>query len=119
MSGDVEFRVFKDKGIVVCRLLNCFDIAQNRIEKYTHIAFTAWADKYLIPNVFVGVAKCAPEDTFDEEIGKKVALTKAKARRCKAVNNMIKKFIEDEKRDLEVLTTYGIHQIPDVKELGY
>ena len=118
MSGDVEFRVFKDKGVVVCRLLNCAEIAKDRIEKYTHITFKHWSTKYLIPDVFVGVAKCAPEDSFDEEVGKKIALTKAKARRCKAVNNMINKFIEDEKRDLEVLATYGIHEIPDVKEIG-
>ena len=103
MSGEVEFRVFPEKGIVVCRLLDCAEIAKNRIEKYTHISFRHWSINYLISDVFVGIAKCAPEDTFDEEVGKKIALTKAKAKRCKAVNYMIKKFIEDEKRDLAVL----------------
>lgn len=118
-SSDIEFKVFKDKGVVVCKLYDCETIAIRRINKYTRISCYSYNrfDNDLINDVYVGVARCAPEDTFDEEYGKKLALARAKAKRGKAVNNALYAFINDVKKDLERLEKYGIHQIPDTKDI--
>ena len=111
-NKDMEFKVYPDKGVVVCRLLNCEDVPIRRIVKYTNSRFMP--NKYLIDNVYTGVAKCAPEDTFDEEYGKKVALAKAKRKRGKAINRAIRKYIMDTHRDLSNLTQYGYHELPEL-----
>lgn len=115
-TSDVEYFVFENKGVVVCKLHNCRFIALHRIDKYTHktIEYLEAPYKYLIDEVYTGVAKCSPEDKFDEEYGKKLALTKAKAARGKAVNNAIKTFMSDIEKDLNNLKTYGLHEVPDV-----
>ena len=118
--GDIEFLVFANKGVVVCKIHNCEFLAINRITKYIEMnspLILSVAYDYLIKNTFVGVAHCAPDDTWDEEFGKKLALTKAKAKRCKAINRAVKMFIEKTDRSLERLETYGIHEVPDPKQL--
>lgn len=114
VANDVEYFVIKNKGVVVCKLHNCETIAADRIIKYTGMKIKN-PYKYFIDNIFVGVAKCSPDDTFNEEYGKKLALTKAKASRGKAVNNMIKCFIEDKEKLLNRLKEHGIHEVPNVK----
>ena len=111
-NKDMEFKVYPDKGVVVCRLLNCEDVPIRRIVKYTNNRFIP--SKYLIDNVFVGIAKCAPEDTFNEERGKEIALAKAKCKRGKAINKAIQKYIEDTQRDIYNLKVYGIHDVPEL-----
>ena len=44
-----------------------------------------YENKYDISRVYVGKAKCHPDDTFDEEFGKKLALLRAKNKYLKAM----------------------------------
>ena len=111
-NKDMEFKVYPDKGVVVCRLLNCEDVTIRRIVKYTNNRFIP--SKYLIDDVFVGIAKCAPEDTFNEELGKEIALAKAKRKRGRAINKAIQKYITDTQRDIYNLKVYGIHDVPEL-----
>lgn len=115
-QNDVEFIVKADKGVVVCKLHNCKEIVEKRIFKQNNTVFPYFPEKYYIDNIYVGVAKCAPEDTFDEEIGKKIALTKAKRKRAQAANNAIKQYISDVQKDLSRLEQYGIHEVPVVEK---
>ena len=116
-SSDIEFKVFKNKGVVACKLYGCERIAISRINKYTQIHCYNRSNKDLINGVYVGVARCAPEDTFDEEYGKKLALARAKAKRGKAANNALYAYISNVMKDLARLEKYGIHQIPDTKDI--
>ena len=111
----IEYRTFPEKGVVVCKIWGCADIAVERILKYTGNGQACFEDYWISP-VFVGVARCAPEDTFDEEYGKQLALIKAKAKRGKAINNAIQLFINRQNRALETLRQYGLHEIPDPKK---
>lgn len=114
-SSDVEFIVKADKGVVVCKLYNCSEIPVRRISKQVGTIFPYSVENYEIDNVYIGVAKCSPEDTFDEETGKRIALTKAKRKRGQAINNALKEFIADAEKDLKRIVEYGIHKIPDVE----
>lgn len=115
VGNDVEFITKADKGVVVCKLYNCEEIALNRVIKQCSASIPFNVSSYLIDDVYVGVAKCAPEDTFDEETGKQIALTRAKRKRCQAANNAIKKYISDINKDLARLRQYGIHEVPVVE----
>lgn len=46
-------------------------------------------DKYYINDYYVGKAKCHPDDTFDVEFGKRLALARAKQKYQRAVNKSI------------------------------
>ena len=108
-----EFYFFPKKGIVVCKLTNCQYIAVNRILKYGLMP----TQKEIIHDVFTGVAKCAPEDTYNKEFGRKLALTKAKAARGKAINKAINIYMEDINKKLKNLYIYGKHDIPHVSRV--
>lgn len=43
---------------------------------------------------YVGIAKCHEGDTFDEELGKKLALARAKVKKADAIQSNFFKFIE-------------------------
>lgn len=124
IKRDVEFLVFEDKGVVVCKLHNCKYVALKRIDKYTGGKLVIkiggmnyCSSTYLIDDIFVGVAHCAPEDKFDLEYGKKLALTRAKAKRGRAVNRAIESFINNMHLRLLKLAAEGIHKVPDEKEI--
>lgn len=108
---DIEYFVNRERGIVVCKINKCSEIAIDRIRKYCKS--DPWARRdYIIPYTFTGIAKCAPEDEFDEEYGKKLALLRAKQARGAAVNAMIYKYIDTLHMDIENLFDYAIHDIP-------
>lgn len=56
---------------------------------------------------YVGVAKCAPEDTWDENYGRKLAEYRAMEIRRKDVNRKINAYIEFANKRLENLNAYG------------
>lgn len=113
---DIEYIVFNDKKIVACRLWECEDLATNRILKYIEMGYTQ-ESRYKINNIYIGIAKCSEEDEFDIEQGKKIALTKARRERDRAINNTIKKYIKDIRNALSRLEIEGIHPLPDLKEI--
>lgn len=108
VGNDMIFVINKDEGIVVCKLSNCSEIARNRIWKYTQKLFQYPDVDYIIKDEYVGVAKCAPEDKFDLEYGKKLALSRAKQKRSKAVNSAIVDFINAQKHSIKELERFGI-----------
>ena len=110
--SDIKFQIDEKNKVVICKLMNCKDIAEDRIWKYTN---DFMGRKYRIPNVFIGVARCAPEDEFNVEYGKKIALTRAKIKRSKAINNEIKAYIKRARKNLENLEKYGIHKVPEIE----
>lgn len=111
MKKDIEYFVNLEAGVVVCRINNCRDIANLRIHKYSNSEpWEPW--NYTLPDSFIGVAKCAPEDEFDEEYGKKLALLRAKQSRGAAINAMIYKYIKSLRDDIDNLSKYAIHNIP-------
>ena len=116
--SDMDFKVYPEQGVVVCRLLYCRDIAIRRILKYTGEEFVSSAGELLIDNVFYGVARCNPEDKFDEQYGMELALAKAKRKRGIAINRAIQKYIERTQRGLDDLAKYGIHDVPKIPGEG-
>ena len=107
MENDVRYIVNKEKKTIVCCLQNCHEIAINRIIKYARDYFPGV--EYYISDNYIGIAKCAPEDTWDEEFGKKLALKRAKRKRSNAINNALYRYFDKTQMRLQNLMTYGIH----------
>ena len=101
--NDVEYLVFEKSGIIVCKIWNCMNIAVNKIRKHKSLQITERFSRYLINNVYVGMAKCSPEDEFDLEYGKRLALNRAKDKRNRAVSRAIGRYVNDMKRVLDSL----------------
>ena len=80
--NDTQFFVNEKKGTVVCVL-----------EGYLNVPTTANDILYLPERIFkgVGVAKCAQDDVFDVERGKRIALAKAENR----IYISARRYIED------------------------
>ena len=49
-------------------------------------------DRYSTKSTFVGIAKCHPDDKFDVEFGKKLALIRAKCKHYMVVYSLLFKF---------------------------
>ena len=117
--SDVSFRIDEKNKVVVCKITNCEDLAISRIDKYSYCGYiyNSIYDRvsYEIPNTFTGVARCNPYDKFDVEYGKKLALTRAKAKRGRAINATLYRYIKKAQRGLEDLERYGIHKVPEIE----
>ena len=107
--GNVNYIVNKDKRTVACVLSGCEDVAKHRVLKYlrTENCDMFCYDPLYIDNEFVGVAKCAPEDVFDEEYGKRLAFARARQKRDKAVNAVVHETMLHLVNTLNTLNAYG------------
>lgn len=115
--GDIKFSVNEEKRRVICFLYNCDDIAIKRIKKYAPcFDITKYKKKLRVDSLYIGVARCAPEDEFDEAFGKRLALSRAKAKRCRAVNNVIYDVLDHMENELDSLDAYGIHDVPEIEK---
>ena len=73
----INYVINKEKRTVVCIMRNAEEDACGPVEKYLDskgLSFD-WATykKLLLPESIVGVAKCNPNDEWDEEFGKRLA----------------------------------------------
>ena len=113
---DVEYYIPEGKNVVVCKIWNCKYIAQDRIFKYTR-DYEGINQEYEINDCYIGIAKCDPQDEFDEEFGKTLALTRAKAQRGRDINNAIYRYIKAKQKDINTLLTRAIHKVPNPREI--
>lgn len=114
--NDMMFKVDKKHGVVVCTLYNCKDIPLKRIDKYLTNMSIRDASKYCIKDKYTGVAKCAPDDKFDEEHGKKLALRRAKNKRCRAINAAVVACYVDAHNKFANMLKFGTHRLIDESE---
>ncbi len=79
MSYTTKYYINEEKRTVVCIINSRPYDALDFVYK-SGLNFNAREENRirLLPTRFVGVAKCAPEDTYDEHIGKLIAFDRAK-----------------------------------------
>ena len=99
-----EFIVNEEKRTVVCIITTVDDMA-DRLAKYG-LADDQYDDIEDI-RVYKGIAKCCPQDTWDESFGKKLAEWRAARKREVDINNEIYDYIDSMSERLETLEIYG------------
>lgn len=105
MFPEIKYIVNEEKRTVVAVAIGCERDALDEILKSDYTAKVLLAinfgdmnnvpiiDKELIlPDKFIGVAHCHPEDEFDFEVGKKIATRKLHKSYNKAKRNVVKNF---------------------------
>ena len=81
---DCKFYVNKEKGTIAC-VINIVDdrpiqyAAHNFLSELEYNGIQIWPQiKSKLRTSYVGLAKCSPQDEWNEEIGRKIAFARAK-----------------------------------------
>lgn len=104
-TNNVEYRVYAEKGIVIAMIRpNSNEALEEFNNKYMaqstsgiELGFNWWNSTFMhfaMPNKLTAVAKCHPEDTFDEELGKRIALNKLRKKYNTSKNKRLYKMLE-------------------------
>lgn len=110
-----EYEVNEEKRIVVCIITTVNDV-KRRLEKY-NLADDDYDDFTEDVRVYKGIAKCAPEDKWDEVYGKRLAEYRASRARQVDVNNELKAFIRGITKSVDNLYDYGLLKDPHRPEM--
>ena len=103
-----EYMVNEKARVVVCQI-TAVDDFNTRLMKY---GFEPNRDKKGPVKCYRGVARCHPEDEWNETFGKRLAEYRASQKRVNSVNKEIEDFIETLQRDSLRLVKYGIMKQP-------
>ncbi len=110
MYIETEYKVDEEKRVIVCIITTMNDV-QDRLEKYE-----LSDDKYDIDfddiRIYKGIARCAPEDEWDEAYGKRLAEYRASRKRQVDVNNELRKYMKGIMRCVDNLYDYGFLKDP-------
>ena len=103
-----EYMVNEKARVVVCQITAVDDL-NTRLVKY---GFEPRRDKEGKVRCYRGVARCHPEDEWNETFGKRLAEYRASQKRVNSVNKEIEEFIDTLQRDSLRLVKYGIMKQP-------
>lgn len=106
-----EFKINKEKRTIVCILTTHEDFS-TRLNKYG--IYLGWEDDYhpFDDRIYKGIAKCSPNDEWDETYGKHLAEYRAEKMRQVDINNQIKNYINKTAKKLDNLYDYGMLKEP-------
>ena len=95
----VHYIVKKDERVVVCVINDTenyfMDYMTRHMYDNNHLFTGRWNSKYFLKNSYSGVARCAPGDEWNEEIGRKIAFNKAKEKLNNAFFKRAKAYVND------------------------
>lgn len=114
-DNNVKYYVNRDKRTVVCVLSGCRWNATYRIEKYVRNSnsFVNPYGAFRIEDEYVGIAKCSPEDTWDEDYGQRLAFARARKKRDDAINDQVSRALDILRGAADKLSRYGYVYISD------
>lgn len=112
----VKFEEFPG-GIVKASVSNCrYDALDKINSKFIATATSAlnldchtWSKagkNYLMNNTYVAIARCAPDDEYDFEMGKKIAMKKLNDKYHHSMDRRISRFENDMNKVMESLSQY-------------
>lgn len=95
----MRFFVDEEKKIVICKLENCSN------ELICDVCHKGWPghEALVIADEFTGKAQCSPNETFNVEIGKKIAYKRAVAKLSKAKRRALLNFMAGEQKGFNLL----------------
>lgn len=116
--SDCKFYVNEDKRVVVCVIPRTRRMVSDFIQQ--HFEFNDinfWyalenVNKIHMPDSFIGKAVCAPEDEWDEELGRMIAFSRAKDKCYKSFFKRANTFVQQVDRRLgnmiEMFNDFGL-----------
>lgn len=74
-KSGITYYIDEEKRTVVCKLRGAmFDVIDNLLSRCNYVDFE---NDYTMKDCYVGKAKCSPEDKWDKNTGKRIALCRA------------------------------------------
>lgn len=74
-KSGITYYIDEEKRTVVCKLRGAmFDVVDNLL---SHCSYVDFENDYTMKDCYVGKAKCSPEDKWDKNTGKRIALCRA------------------------------------------
>lgn len=100
-----DYKINKDKRTITC-IISTINDYDKKLKKYHFEDYKRnyWDDDF---KQYIGIARCNPEDTWDEVYGKRLAEYRASCQRRAALNHQINNFVKEINRNLNALITYG------------
>ena len=101
MRYKVQYIVKEDERVVICIIngtRNYFsDYMNNRLYNQDYLDSVALytEGKYNLKNSYSGVARCAPDDEWNEELGRKIAFNRAKEKLNSAFFKRAKTYVNE------------------------
>ena len=105
-----EYKVNEAKRTVVCIITTINDIP-HRLAKYG-LADEEYDDIDYDVRIYKGIAKCAPEDEWNEIYGKRLAEYRAARARQVDVNEELKNYIKGITKCIDALNEHGLMRKP-------
>ena len=98
-NSKVTYYINEDKKTVVCKLEGCkwdvADWAAQHSRMFYAFELPTYVDKYTINDTYKAKATCHPEDTWDVEKGKRIALCKVLKKYYEAKDRMMDKIAKE------------------------
>lgn len=99
MRDELQYIINEEKRTVTCIAWDCENDLIEHLLKKSSDSFTLDTlvhnyETLLLKHKYVGTAKCSPEDTFDVEIGKKIARAKMREKYTRDKLKGINKFLD-------------------------
>ena len=119
---NVRFIVREEERKIICILDKTAHDAQKIINRMSNIYMTNFNSDRIMPNKFVGIATCAPEDAWDEKIGKAVAFNKVCEKYYKSLFKRLDTYVLTVDYELDKvineINTYGarVSRVLDAKK---
>lgn len=107
---NTEYFVNEEKRTIAC-VVTTIDDVRSRLEKYG-LSSDEYDEDSLEIREYTGIAKCSPEDTWDETYGCHLAEYRAQKLRQIDVNNEIRKYIRGISKCIDNLYDYGLMKNP-------
>jgi len=122
----VHYIVKKDERVVVCVISDTEDYFMDYMVRHmyenNHLITGRWHDKYFLKNSYSGVARCAPDDEWNEEIGRKIAFNKAKEKLNNAFFKRAKAYVNAADSEFNqligIINNYGARLASDADKRG-
>ena len=113
----VTYKVIPEHRVVIAEINNTSsDAVREFNEKYlAHSTSSLWInvwhddERFYMPHAFKAVARCHPDDEFDIEKGKRIALDRLADKYTKSLNKHLNNFI----RALDEALTFLAMALPD------
>jgi hypothetical protein len=118
-NRNVEFKVIEDKRIVIATIKGIeYDPIRVFNKKFiahstSNIELSAWYDqKFMMPHSMKAVARCCPDDKFDIEKGKQIALKKLNEKYNCSLDKHMMHIANAMKKSLEKTESYmKVHKV--------
>lgn len=113
-NARVKFKVFENDGVVKATISGCeLDAINVFNDKFIahatsclYVGANKFDDRYLMPRTFTAIAKCAPDDEFDVERGKQIAMSRLSEKYEKALNKRLARYMLNLDKSLQKMDEY-------------